>query len=67
MYWSRVFKPPNSNGIQDNFQTKHFGKSHFQCNIGMYSPGSMKPSAELNITLNYDDKDDQWSGILSAA
>ena len=31
--------------IQDKFQANHFGKSDFQCDIGMDSPGCKKPSA----------------------
>ena len=31
--------------IGDNCQAKHFGKSYFQCDIGMDLPGYRKPSA----------------------
>ena len=33
----------------------------------MDSPGSRKPSANLNIKYTYFDEDDLWSGILAAA
>ena len=31
--------------IQDKYQTKHFGKSYFQWDIEMDSPGYSKPIA----------------------
>ena len=41
-YRSWVQKTPNLDIIQNNWLTKHFGKSYFQCNIGTDLQGSGK-------------------------
>ena len=46
--------------IQGKCQTNHFGKSYFQCNIIMDSPGLGNLVRTFNTSENYVDEGGPW-------